>query len=301
MKDYKRALDEKEPEGYERGIDKPGYESTVSLEVGDKHYDVPVRENDKLTSFASYLLRHNHVLTNLNRARGGISDLVKSLPPNVKVSIYEGKLPNFNEIDKGKFSGATVNNNGDDDYQIVVDQRLGHDEKIAVLSHELGHLFGGHKENGRMAHLMALQLMAGIATSYDIFANKDNAYSLKHTYGIDLNTIELPKDSIMGALQYLVKGSGAFGLSADDLQFVEGLEVPKNFRMQSDLEKILGVVLGALSGLSLLIALFFTTNLTGNIIGTTFKNFYGAIFFCLALFFAVNLIFLKKRPKLPNP
>lgn len=57
------------------------------------------------------------------------------------------------------------------------------------------------------------------------------------------------------------------------------------------LEKIMGLVFLA----GILIALFFFSEMTGNIIGTIENVSYGSIFLIIAIIFGVILFFLRKK------
>ena len=99
----------------------------------------------------------------------------------------------------------------------------------------------------------------------------------------------------------LIKGSPIFGISKNDFQFIEGLEVPRNYKAESGLESKIAGAFAGLSLLCLLIALLmilvFAPIITGNAIGPSVTNFYGLIFLVLSIFFGVNYFIFRRGKK----
>jgi hypothetical protein len=169
--------------------------------------DLPVYEDPNLTRLLSYSIRGYTTLSALGKS--------KHFPANVRLQIYETHLPNFRQ--DSKLYSAVLLNDGREDYTILVDERLTESEKLGAISHELGHLSGGHKTNENETQNIAINHLKTLYTGYDTLSDPATVGTIKREARVNFDASEIPKETLAGALKYVVGSAKSFGINDSDL------------------------------------------------------------------------------------
>jgi|TARA_B100001971_G_C18168231_1_gene525537 hypothetical protein len=229
---------------------------TIHHPRGD--FEMDVYENSNLTNLASYLVKYSSVMAELNQGKG--------LPKGARLSFVEGEFKTRIQSGKGSLYDSVTEHKGKENYTVVIDDRLSESEKIAKLSHEIGHLLGGHKVDERDAHKLAIGQLYNILRSYETLLDPDVRSRLKKKTGRDaVNPSEIPREQIKNGLQYLIDTRNSFGVSDADLK-----EIGIEFRRSQGLEGMVGLIIFSF-GLATLLS--FNITISGLVIGTKLTTF----------------------------
>jgi hypothetical protein len=216
--------------------------------------------NQSLTELANYVSRSNKVLGKLRKAQKSYD-----LQTGVKIRVYEAEIPQFRRDSRGNAIEAGFNAESTDgkEHIVVIDKRLKPYEKIAAVTHELSHVYGGKQirsekdlqEEEHDAHLAAINQLSTLYEDYNDLR--------KATAGTESSFFEVTKQSkrdLGMAVAYLVGTKSYFGVRDEELQRNEQTIRKIKKDLEGRIEAMVGIP-------AIILSLFFlSSNITGNAI-----------------------------------
>jgi hypothetical protein len=198
------------------------------------------------------------------------------------IRVYSAKLPQYQRTREGVAINAAFIEPSPKEkgiYWLVVDERLAEHERLAVISHEIAHLAGGHHKDEKGTQKLAIQTLTNLVGGYEQLSSPRVSEVLQRDAKIKFNAEEIRKEELSGALQYLVDSSRYFGVTRQDWYEAGLRPMPK----KSGLDGGLGVFF---TFLGILLILSNSSNPTGNVIGSSSEiviSILGIISFLLGI------------------
>jgi len=210
---------------------------------------VDLYEDSKTVKDTSYIMRGYRTLEALHKGPEIIA--------GSGIRVYSAKLPQFRRVQKGvainsAFIEPSPKEKGE--YWLVVDERLSDYERLAVISHEIAHLAGGHHKDEKSTQKLAIQTLTNLVGYYDKLSAPNVSESLERDKNINFKVNEKGEGELKQALQYLINSGSFFGISQQDWYEAGLRPLPKRRGLDS--------ILGALLLLGILF-LGYSINMTG--------------------------------------